>query len=122
MPLNKIPPTILFEAGSIKDVWEAWQNKLNSYSMRAGQSRTEKDIIRIKNRIDRTGSTEKLNILNRIKSLNSQLLGMYKQGVKMSDAKNFGENKKPIFNLAKRINDVEDDIFKLKKQLYVYRV
>ena len=122
MSLHNIPPTILFVSGSIKDVWEAWQNKLNSYSMRAGQSRTEKDIIRIKNRIDRTGSREKLTILNRIKTLNNQLLGMYKQGVKMADAKNFGENKKPIFNLAKRIGDVEDDIFKLKRRLYVYRV
>ena len=121
MQLNKLDISILFEAKSIKDVWNSWQNKLNGYSMGAGVTRTKKAIEKTKNRIDRTASREKLNILNRMLSLQKQLLGLYDKGSRITKDRNFDKKKSQIFNIAMKINDIEEDIFKLRKRHYVYR-
>jgi len=121
MRIDDIPIDILFEAKSIKNVWNAWQNKLNGYSMRCGVSRTKRSIDRIKKRIDRTGSREKLNLLHRMYGLSRQILSLYEKGVKIVDDRNFKEKKSQLFNIASKISDLEEDKFKLQRRLGMLR-
>lgn len=119
MSIEKIPPVILFE--SMKDVWVAWKNKLNSYSMRTGLSRTEKSIEKIKDRIDRTASREKLTILKRMLSISRQIKSLYEQGLKITEKDDFDKESKTLLNIARKIDTLEEDMYKLKRRVYIYK-